>query len=254
MLKNFSTIKKAYTLVELSIVLVIISIFLSSGLNIFTNNIVQTKTVNTKEKLNITYKSLAEYLMKNKKLPCPINLNIPKDTDTSYGATSLGSIDNCVANTIGTFPNQIRIGALPTIDLGLPNDMAEDDFGNKILYVVDNRLITNFVATDFVVADSGNGAISISGQVSGITKPVLLLLSFGANSCGSYKTNGQKNNDCTEQNDGSGQFKNSDNDTTFATSDTNPKFDDVVLTKTYYDFLQELNLTHTQSQAYFKTP
>lgn len=249
MLKNFSTIKKAYTLVELSIVLVIISIFLSSGLNIFTNNIVQTKTVNTKEKLNIIYKSLAEYLMTNQALPCPINLNIPKDTDTSYGATSLGSIDNCVANTIGTFPNQIIIGALPTRDLGLTSDMAEDDFGNKILYVVDNRLITNFVATGF-----SDGAIDI-GQGSGSntpTKPVLLLLSFGANSCGSYKTNGQKNNDCTEQNDGSGQFKNSDNDTTFATSDTNPKFDDVVLTKTYYDFLQELNLTHTQSQAYFR--
>jgi len=243
MLKNFSTIKKAYTLVELSIVLVIISIFLSSGLNIFTNNIVQTKTVNTKEKLNIIYRSLAEYLMQNKKLPCPIILTLAKDKDTNlnYGAM----ISGCA-----TSPNQITIGALPTRDLGLPNDMAEDDFGNKILYVVDNRLIpaaqSNFNATNF-----SDGAISISGQSS--TKPVLLLLSFGANSCGSYKTNGQQNTICNLGNDGSGQNENSNNDTTFATSDnTTPKFDDVVLTKTYYDFLQELNLTHTQSQAYFQ--
>ena len=248
MLKNFSTIKKAYTLVELSIVLVIISIFLSSGLNIFTNNIVQTKTVNTKEKLNIIYKSLAEYLMINKRLPCPIKLNIAKDTDANYGAVTTTPINNCSSISSGSGDNQIIIGALPNRDLGLTNDMAEDDFGNKILYVVDNRLITNFNATGF-----SDGAIDI-GQVSGITKPLLLLLSSGANSCGSYKTNGQQNtpNIRDSTNDGSGQFENSDNDTTFATSDTNPKFDDVVLTKTYYDFLQELNLTHTQSQAHFK--
>lgn len=249
MLKNFSTIKKAYTLVELSIVLVIISIFLSSGLNIFTNNIVQTKTVNTKEKLNIIYKSLAEYLMTNRALPCPIKLDIAKDTDANYGAVTTTPINNCSSISSGSGNNQITIGALPTRELGLTNDMAEDDFGNKILYAVDNRLITNFVATGF-----SDGAIDI-GQGSGSntpTKPLLLLLSSGANSCGSYKTNGQQNTTCDSQNDGSGQFENSDNDTTFATSDTNPKFDDVVLTKTYYDFLQELNLTHTQSQAHFK--
>ena len=248
MLKNFSTTKKAYTLVELSIVLVIISIFLSSGLNIFTNNIVQTKTVNTKEKLNIIYKSLAEYLMINKRLPCPIKLDIAKDTDANYGAVTTTPINNCSSISSGSGNNQIIIGALPNRDLGLTNDMAEDDFGNKILYVVDNRLITNFVATSLT---DGDGAINI-GQGSGITKPVLLLLSFGANSCGSYKINGEQNTTCISSNDGSGQFENSNNNTTFATSDTNPKFDDVVLTKTYYDFLQELNLTHTQSQAHFK--
>ena len=241
MLKISSIAKKAYTLVELSIVLVIISIFLSSGLSIFTNNIIQTKTVNTKEKLNIIYKSLTEYLMINKRLPCPINLTIAKDTGEDYGFMITTPISNCSIPGIGD--NQITIGALPTRDLGLPNNMAEDDFGNKILYVVDNRLITNFIANNLT---SGNGAI----QDAGITKPVLLLLSFGANSCGSHKTNGTTNVTCLA-NDGPEQQENADNDNTFSTTSTNPKFDDVILTKTYYDFLQELNLTHTQSQAYF---
>ncbi len=239
MVKISSSTKKAYTLVELSIVLVIIAIFLSSGLNIFTNNIVQTKTVNTKEKLNIIYKSLAEHLMTKRSLPCPTLLSKPKDSETSYGN-----------------PNQApcsKTGGVPTRVLDLPSDMAEDDFGNKILYVVDNRLITNFVATSLT---NGNGDIDIGqgSDANAPAKPVLLLLSFGANSCGSHKTNGTQNtpNICDSTNDGSGQFENSDNDTTFATSDTNPKFDDLVLTKTYYDFLQELNLTHTQSQAYFR--
>ena len=248
MLKISFIAKKAYTLVELSIVLVIISIFLSSGLSIFTNNIIQTKTVNTKEKLNIIYKSLTEYLMINKRLPCPINLTIAKDTGENYGfmitrSITNSPISNCSIIVTGSGDNQITIGALPTRDLGLPNNMAEDDFGNKILYVVDNRLITNFIANNLT---SGNGAI----QDGGITKPVLLLLSFGANSCGSHKTNGTTNVTCLA-NDGSEQQENANNDNTFRTTSTNPKFDDVVLTKTYYDFLQELNLTHTQSQAYF---
>ena len=242
MLKISSIAKKAYTLVELSIVLVIISIFLSSGLSIFTNNIIQTKTVNTKEKLNIIYKSLTEYLMINKRLPCPINLTIAKDTGEDYGFMITTPISNNCSTIVSSGDNQITIGALPTRDLGLPNNMAEDDFGNKILYVVDNRLITNFIANNLT---SGNGAIQDAG-----TKPVLLLLSFGANSCGSHKTNGTTNVTCLA-NDGPEQQENADNDNTFSTTSTNPKFDDVVLTKTYYDFLQELNLTHTQSQAYF---
>jgi len=241
MLKISSNVKKAYTLVELSIVLVIISIFLSSGLNIFTNNIVQTKTVNTKEKLNIIYKSLAEYLMKNKKLPCPINLDIAKDTNSNYAFIN----SNCA-----TVSNTINIGALPARDLGLSSNIAEDDFGNKILYVIDNRLTpssSTFNATNF-----SNGTITISNDTSDAIKPVLLLLSFGANSCGSYKTNGVQNKFCDNELDGTDQQENSNNDNIFTTSATNPKFDDIVLTKTYYDFLQELNLTHTQAQAYFK--
>ena len=100
----------------------------------------------------------------------------------------------------------------------------------------------------FITNTNGNG--SITTDQSG-TRPILLLLSFGANSCGSYKINGTINTLCNNGNDGIEQVENGDNDNTFSTTSTNPKFDDVILTKTYYDFLQELNLTHTQSQAYF---
>jgi len=234
MVKISSSTKKAYTLVELSIVLVIIAIFLSSGLNIFTNNIVQTKTVNTKEKLNIIYKSLAEHLMTQKRLPCPTILATPKDSNTSYGSPT--------ATPCST------TGGVPTRVLDLPSDMAEDDFGNKILYVVDARL----TVSSFIAPNDGQGAILITGNNS--TQPMLLLLSYGANSCGATKINVAPNIPCDENNnnDGEDQLENSDNDTTFTTTSTHPKFDDVILTKTYYDFLQELNLTQTQAQAYFK--
>ena len=241
------TTKKAYTLVELSIVLVIIAIFLSSGLNIFTNNIVQTKTLNTKEKLNIIYKSLAEHLMTTKRLPCPVDLTHAKDTNISYAFT-----DNSIKNCSSIRPSNTIIGYIPTRNLNLPSDMAEDDFGNKILYVVDNRLIPEtgtFNAANFFTTNTG-GDGSITTDQNG-TRPILLLLSFGANSCGSYKINGTINTICNNGNDGIEQVENGDNDNTFSTTSTNPKFDDVILTKTYYDFLQELNLTHTQSQAYF---
>jgi len=240
MAKISSSTKKAYTLVELSIVLVIIAIFLSSGLNIFTNNIVQTKTVNTKEKLNIIYKSLAEHLMTQKRLPCPTLLTTPKDSGTSYG-----SPDATPCSTTGGVPTRV---------LDLPSDMAEDDFGNKILYVVDARLTASPVFVAPVTTIDGQGAITIinNGTVETSTKPMLLLLSYGANSCGATKINAQQNVLCLDNNDGADQLQNSDNDTTFTTTSTHPKFDDVILTKTYYDFLQELNLTQTQAQAYFR--
>lgn len=240
MVKISSSTKKAYTLVELSIVLVIIAIFLSSGLNIFTNNIVQTKTVNTKEKLNIIYKSLAEYLMTQKRLPCPTLLTKPKDSETSYGSPN--------ATPCST------TGGVPTRVLDLPSDMAEDDFGNKILYVVDARLTASPVFVAPVTTIDGQGAITIinNGTLETSTKPMLLLLSYGANSCGATKINAQQNALCLDNNDGADQSENSDNNTTFTTTSTHPKFDDVILTKTYYDFLQELNLTQIQAQAYFR--
>ena len=240
MVKISSSTKKAYTLVELSIVLVIIAIFLSSGLNIFTNNIVQTKTVNTKEKLNIIYKSLAEYLMTQKRLPCPTLLTKPKDSETSYGSPN--------ATPCST------TGGVPTRALDLPSDMAEDDFGNKILYVVDARLTASPVFVAPVTTIDGQGAITIINNrtLETSTKPMLLLLSYGANSCGATKINAQQNALCLDNNDGADQSENSDNNTTFTTTSTHPKFDDVILTKTYYDFLQELNLTQIQAQAYFR--
>ena len=245
MAKISSSTKKAYTLVELSIVLVIIAIFLSSGLNIFTNNIVQTKTVNTKEKLNIIYKSLAEHLMTQKRLPCPTLLTTPKDSGTSYGSPT--------ATPCST------TGGVPTRVLDLPSDMAEDDFGNKILYVVDARFTTSsFNVTNFFSTNPlGNGNIIISEYNQQQTQPMLLLLSYGANSCGATKINAQQNHSCDNDTsldikDGADQVENSNNNTTFTTTSTHPKFDDVILTKTYYDFLQELNLTQTQAQAYFR--
>ena len=247
MVKISSSTKKAYTLVELSIVLVIIAIFLSSGLNIFTNNIVQTKTVNTKEKLNIIYKSLAEHLMTERRLPCPALLATPKDSNSDYGKPDPTS--SPCSSTTG-----ISAGGVPTIALHLSNNMAEDDFGNKILYVVDTRLTASpFNVTGFFVNNTfGNGNITISEYNQQQTEPILLLLSYGANSCGSTKINGQPNVACNDSNDGTDQLANSNNDATFTTTSTHPKFDDVILTKTYYDFLQELNLTQTQAQAYFR--
>ena len=244
------TTKKAYTLVELPIVLVIIAIFLSSGLNIFTNNIVQTKTLNTKEKLNIIYKSLAEHLMTTKRLPCPINLANAKDTNINYAFTDTNR--NC-ASPLDPHNDTITIGYIPTRNLHLPSDMAEDAFGNKILYVVDDRLIPKspsifFNATNFFNSNSGGNGNIITDQNG--TRPILLLLSFGANSCGSYKINGIQNANCANI-DGAEQLENADNDANFITTSVNPKFDDVILTKTYYDFLQELNLTHTQAQGTF---
>ena len=250
MAKIPSSTKKAYTLVELSIVLVIIAIFLSSGLNIFTNNIVQTKTVNTKEKLNIIYKSLAEHLMTQKRLPCPTLLTTPKDSGTSYGIPT--------ATPCSTTTGGVPTGGVPTRVLDLPSDMAEDDFGNKILYVVDARLTASPVFVAPVTTIDGQGAITIinNGTVETSTKPMLLLLSYGANSCGATKINAQQNRSCDDNSldtkDGADQVENSNNNTTFTTTSTHPKFDDVILTKTYYDFLQELNLTPTQAQAYFR--
>jgi len=222
--------KKAYTLVELSIVLVVISVFISSGLKIFTNNIVQTKTVNTKEKMQIIYKALAEYLMENKKLPRPADLIKSRDSD----ANIYDEFVNCDPQINFCF------GAVPISKLHLSSNFAEDDFGNKILYVVDSRFTTKFTAStsDGGVIDNNNTNTFI-----------MLLLSAGFNSCGSYKVNGTKNQDCILNTD---ESKNADGDKSFILNSTDPDFDDIIIAKNYNDFLQELDMSVAYSKIYFK--
>jgi prepilin-type N-terminal cleavage/methylation domain-containing protein len=224
--------KKAYTLVELSIVLVVISVFISSGLKIFTNNIVQTKTVNTKEKMQIVYKALAEYLMENKKLPRPADLAKSRDSDANIYDESI----NCDSTNF-------CFGAVPIVKLHLSSNFAEDDFGNKILYVVDSRFSkssANFNALNF----SNDGDRGIINNTF-----IMLLLSSGSNSCGSYKINGIQNDACNPDAD---ENENADNDISFILNSTDPDFDDIIIAKNYNDFLQELDMSVTYSKIYFQ--
>ncbi len=133
--------KKAFSLIELSIVILIISILAAGAISVSTVALTNAKTKVTHERLNAIYKAIGSFVARNYRLPCPASLMLTR-SDPGYGSES-GSGD-CRNPTEGYYLSnqnpQIIYGMVPVAALGLSDEMAEDGFGSKIGYVINSNL------------------------------------------------------------------------------------------------------------------
>src|SRR3989338_7419279 len=91
---NKKVFKKAYSLIELSIVILIISILITGALTVSVGSVNNAKIKNTNDRLQQVYKALGNFLVANKRMPCPASLKKIKTTDSDYGA-EVGSQGAC---------------------------------------------------------------------------------------------------------------------------------------------------------------
>lgn len=194
--------KKAFSLIELSIVLVIIAIVVAGTLSVSTVSVTNAKTKVTIDRMKEIYKAIGQYVSLNQKLPCPASLVLTK-TMSGYGS-STGSAGSCSATGVyqSNAASAILIGMVPVATLGLPIEMGEDGFGNKIMYVVSKY----FTAADYPSTTTANLGISTSGfsshletdnstirimqQPTGnvISGNAVALISYGSNGYGAFKS------------------------------------------------------------------
>ncbi len=155
----------AFSLIELSIVLAIISILVTGALSLSTNNANKEKIRITNERINEVYKAMGIYLAKNGKLPCPASVKIDK-TNQSYGSAA-----DCSYDCSSSFPSSslgiwcaknntnVWYGMIPTKTLKLSSDYAEDAFGNRFSYfVLRGYTNTSTFGTENDATFVGNGA------------------------------------------------------------------------------------------------
>ena len=137
----FKRKKKAFSLLELSIVLLIISILVSGGITVSAVAINNARNQATNDKIEAIYKAMGRFLAQNHRLPCPASLAKGK-SDASFGAEE--GEGNCLLSGSGIYSaksnSSIIYGMVPINALGLPNDMAEDGFGSKFSYAVNAHL------------------------------------------------------------------------------------------------------------------
>lgn len=132
--------KRGFTLLEMSIVLLIIALMLGGALTLFKVSIDRTSTKDTDAKLAVLQQALLDYRRAYGRLPCPANITLAPTSanfgveaangGVCFGGTPAANFTN-IMNAIG--------GMVPTKTLGLPDDAAIDSWGRKILYAVDNR-------------------------------------------------------------------------------------------------------------------
>lgn len=236
--------KNAFSLIELSIVILILSVLASSGLAIFKSTNAASKTKTTKDRIDTVYKAIGNYLLANRRLPCPARLDLT-NTDTNYGISRTCISESGV--TLSSSPNSNLVyGMVPTKTLNLPSNMAEDAFGTKLSYIIDKR---------FAVAVDSAGTIGFEGadpkatnmmtikelSASGsniITDGIMLIISHGPNKFGGFNSAGVVQNDLsTTADEKSNTIDNSiptpptPFDNIFITNSSDTTFDDILIFK-----------------------
>ena len=254
-------IKKAYTLIELSIVIVIISLMMSGVFNIITGSVITTKNSITAQDLNVIYEAMGTFLTTQKRLPCPASLTSSINDDATFGNES-GSGSGCVASS-GIYQNgNLFYGAVPTKALNISVNYAFDEYGNKINYIIDQRFTFNFVtspANDLTGVNSF-GTIQnpvnimtvnekISTSATTITNDaILVLFSNGANGFGAFGSNGIQNTLSTDADEIENQLNSSltptFNNIFISNSAISDKFDDILLFKTQSYFINDFSASN----------
>ncbi len=251
--------KKAYSLIELSIVILIISILITGALSVSVSSINNAKIKVTRDRMAEIYKAMGTYLITNNRLPCPARLNVAK-SQANYGS-SAGSLGMClVANSvIGPSNTAILLayGAVPTQTLGLSSEMAEDGFGSKISYVIHRNFTSTITATAGghvttapyaptapIIQIKENPAATSSTQHA-----IFALISHGANKAGAYNANAITQNvasaDTDEIDNALPTLTTSTtanfNDTFISVSSNSDSFDDIVFYKTRNQMIQDFD-------------
>lgn len=151
-------IKKAgFSLIEVSIVVLIVSVMASSSLKLLGKKNNASDKAKTSKKLQFVSRALQVYYDEHNKLPCPARYDL-KVTNANFGsvATTNNSAPCSISNVseISIYRGNenranIMIGAIPFVTLGIPPRYMFDEWGRKITYMVDGDAVLDNV-TDSV--------------------------------------------------------------------------------------------------------
>lgn len=184
---NSSFRLRGFTLIELSVVLVVLALLAGAALSIATQQTTQQKTLDLKEGFDGIEEALLAYRKTYNRLPCPADPTLAT-THANFGVEN-GVAGTC-ANLIGT--TNTVYGALPVKALGLPDDKMFDAWGRKYRYLVDKRITETDAFIIYSITDSTIGDISVRDSIGQniTTKAIYAVISHGKNGHGAYTRNG----------------------------------------------------------------
>jgi prepilin-type N-terminal cleavage/methylation domain-containing protein len=152
-----------FSLLELSIGLVIMSVLATGALTVGGVVVEQQQFNGTKDRVAEAKKALMEYFAVNGRLPCAARFSAAPNT-ANYGVEV--DCTAVVADTTRVGGN-LRIGALPVRTLGLRDSAMGDEYGNRILYAVSEDFTNaGTVAAGtgrITMRDGGGNAIATAG-------------------------------------------------------------------------------------------
>ena len=185
-----------FSLVEMAIVVVLMSIFLTLGIAAFNAQVGNAAQSSTKRKQETIKDALVAYLRDYKRLPCP-------EVTAFESGIPTGNESRQTTSNPATLCSSYW-GTLPYADLGLSRDIAMDGYDNFFSYFVSNAqaisepdwtLTTSAGVPGFTVGNPGRYAITENGNFTALSKNLaaVVLISHGSNGLGAFTAKGTRN-------------------------------------------------------------
>ncbi|TAN46165.1 MAG: prepilin-type N-terminal cleavage/methylation domain-containing protein [Rhodospirillales bacterium] len=250
--------EQGFTLIELAIVLVIVSLLIGMGLQPMARMLDNAKIKTTRDRMDKIDEAVTVFAVQNSFLPCPADGALPS-TNANYGRSQgggLGAVAGCTAIANGA-------QVVPWITLGLDEMFSRDGWGNRITYFVAGvnqaglangivfhtggtttdgiqRVTTSYPKGTIIVNDlAGNeltnsnaGACPTATGSTTFTCAAYVLVSHGSHASGAY-TGGNTPTRISVTDASVGEAANNDGATPFVQNDTTERastsgiFDDI---------------------------
>ena len=241
---KFRSLRSAFSLTELSVVVLVSSFVLVGILSVQTSGNSTNKVKVTNDRIGQNYRALKVYAGVNKKLPCPASIAAAKN-DPAYGSEG-----SCAAGSGVYVSGTLVYGMLPVKALDLPTSLAEDDYGNKLIYIVDSTFTTATTPSKFVDQE---GSIVVKRYTSSLTteepNAIFAIISRGKNQRGAVAANATTEiNAPTDVDELENMSTGFDANLISGTNRSATTFDDLVFFKNKKYFLADADLTALQDQ------
>lgn len=236
--------RRAFTLVELTIVLVVVGLMAVFAMQAFSGKTGSDCYATTEEQLKTIDAALQNFIATQHRLPKPAKATLGSSA-TGYGYEATGSITDPLDPAYGTDvpadmtnAGGVLIGALPHMSLGLENSYSSDCWGQKFTYAVTNMLTSSDPGTGY--PSDTQGTIALKGDASSTLSTAMSYVvvshgqdKFGATAISAGNTTAKN---CAGSTEPKLDVENCDNDTTFMSTtrnagDTPNYFDDIILFK-----------------------
>ena len=201
---------KGFSLLELSVVLLILGILIYMTLGVTTAQLEKVKIQATQDKLTKIQNALTIFYQINNRLPCPADGEAALTAATFGKEQPSATVTDGIYNNVTCSPSStglisdatptVYIGVVPTRSLGLSDETMMDGWGDRITYVVskncidpDNWNTVNiYKCTDSTGLATANGAKITMNGVAQVwpTPAAFIVISHGKDRYGAYPRGG----------------------------------------------------------------
>ncbi len=184
-----------FSLIELSIVLMISGILFAAFISLYDIRLKQQKIKTTDRNIAVVQVALHNFLSQNGRLPCPADINLSRG-EVGYGTEikcSSHPTPKEIKTAYSTDKQKISIGILPIRTLGLSDLFAEDGWKHPLSYAVTTAITNEGIPIGQNINKSGAIKI-IDSEGNDILDPPALytIISHGPSGSGAYTPAGTR--------------------------------------------------------------